>query len=388
MTATPSRSTTTCHRDSLTLDLVRDEAAFLALEPFWDAMVDQMATRSPFVRWDWMRLWWEECGTGAQLAIGVLRDIAGVPQAIAPLMLAHEDDQARRHLVTLAFLGGFGEARGERLDFIVPAGREDELAPQLCVAFDRLRSECDIVRFNALPQESANTPHILAALQDAFVRAGVLNRHSSRLISLPGSWEEIEARHSASWRGNLRRSCKAFTKQHGGISRLSGETMPHMRAFEELQRLHDANLPGSVSTFTTPVSWRFHRRLAEKWLLEGRAVLPLLESSDRVVSAVYGFVERGEFFLYQMGWDDAFAKLSPGKMTLRSSIITAIQRGVKIYDMLPGEYEYKRQWGDSTRWVLDLEAANPSSWRASVFHALRTVRRRFASKNHQEGLAA
>jgi CelD/BcsL family acetyltransferase involved in cellulose biosynthesis len=107
-----------------------------------------------------------------------------------------------------------------------------------------------------------------------------------------------------------------------------------------------------------------------------------------VVSAIYGFVERDEFFLYQMGWDGTFARLSPGKMAMRWSIINAIQRGVRVYDMLPGDYEYKRQWGDSTRWVLDLEAANPASWRASVFHALRHVRRRFAVKPIPEGLAA
>lgn len=388
MTATLPRSAMPARREALTLQIIRDEYGFQGLEPFWDPLVDQMATRSPFMRWDWANLWWQECRQDAKLAIIVLRDAAGLPRAIAPLMLAREQDPARRHLVTLAFLGGFGEARGERLDFIVPAGREDEFAPQLCQAFRELRQECDVVRLNALPQESGNTPHILAALGDSFIRAGVLNRHGSRFISLPGSWEEIEARHSASWRGNLRRSCKGFEKDHAGLATLSGDRFPHLHAFECLRCLHDENLPAEASTFTTAASLRFHRRLAAQWLPEGRAILPLLESNGTVVSAIYGFVERDEFFLYQMGWDGTFARLSPGKMAMRWSIINAIQRGVRVYDMLPGDYEYKRQWGDSTRWVLDLEAANPASWRASVFHALRHVRRRFAVKPIPEGLAA
>jgi|GEM_PF-1809843 len=151
--------------ETLMLDIIRDQDGFYALEPFWDTLVDQMAIRSPFVRWDWMRLWWEECGAGAQLALAVLRDVEGIPQAIAPLMLARENDRARRHLVTLAFLGGFGPAHGERLDFIVPAGHEDELTPQLCRVFTLLRDECDLVRLSFLPQESPNTPHIFAALE-------------------------------------------------------------------------------------------------------------------------------------------------------------------------------------------------------------------------------
>jgi CelD/BcsL family acetyltransferase involved in cellulose biosynthesis len=67
-------------------------AGFHALQPFWDALVGQMHTRSPFLRWDWMRLWWEECRQEARLAVAVLRDAEGVPQAIAPLMLARESD--------------------------------------------------------------------------------------------------------------------------------------------------------------------------------------------------------------------------------------------------------------------------------------------------------
>lgn len=380
MTTVLSSSRVARDRDVLTLDLVRDEAGFLALEPYWDALVAQMATRSPFVRWDWMRLWREECGAGAQLAIGVLRDVEGVPRAIAPLMLARENDSARRHLVTLAFLGGFGDAHGERLDFIVPAGCEDDLAPRLCEVFALLCDECDIVRLSFLPQESGNTPHILAALERTFIRAGVLNRHPSRLITLPSTWEEIEARHSAGWRSNLRRRSKAFTSRH-----MQG--WPE-RAFDELCRLHACHFPAEVSSFATAASLRFHRRLAELWMPQDRAIIPMLEHEGEVAAVMYGFIERGEFFQYQMGWDDSFSRLSPGRVMLRACILEAIHRGLHTFDMLAGEYEYKRQWSDATRWLLDLEAHSPSSWRATTFHALRSMRRRFSFNPLPETLAA
>lgn len=379
MTSVLSKTGSLRRQGTLTLDLVRDEAGFLALEPFWDALVDQMATRTPFVRYDWLRLWSEECGAGTRLAIVVLRDDEGVPQAIAPLMLAQENDTARRHLVTLAFLGGFGDAHGERLDFIVPVGRENELAPRLCEVFALLREECDIVRLNFLPQESANTPHILAALEKTFVRAGVLNRHPSRVITLPSSWEELEARHSAGWRSNLRRRAKAFT-----VSQMHWP----VHAFDELCRLHARHFPVEVSSFTTPASLRFHRRLAELWMPRDRAILPMLEHEGTVVAAMYGFIERGEFFQYQMGWDETLSRLSPGRVVLRACIVELIRRGLHTFDMLTGDHEYKRQWGDATRWLLDLEAHNPSSWRATTFHALRSVRRRFSLNPLPEALAA
>ena len=363
------------HRGALTLDIVRDEAGFLALQPFWDALVGQTATRSPFLRWDWLSLWWEECRKEARLAVTVLRDAEGVPQAIAPLMLASEPDPARKHLVTLTFLGGFGDAHGERLDLIVPAGQEDELTPQLCRVFKLLRHECDNVRLNHLPEESPNTPHLLAVLREAFHHAGVLNRQVSRFIHLPATWEDYEARHNSNWRNLLRRRRKAFTGQHAGMATLAGERLPVAEAMKEFRVLHAMQWPAGVSSFTTDASWCFHQRLAARWMPQQRALMPLLEAGGAVIAALYGFIERDEFFQFQTGWSRSFASISPGKLAMRGSIDCSIQRGLRVYDMLPSDYEYKRQWCDGVRWLLDLEAFNPASWRATAFHALRTLRR-------------
>jgi CelD/BcsL family acetyltransferase involved in cellulose biosynthesis len=96
-----------------------------------------------------------------------------------------------------------------------------------------------------------------------------------------------------------------------------------------------------------------------------------------VIAALYGFVERDEFFQFQTGWERSLAKISPGKLVMRWAIDCSIQRGLRVYDMLPSDYEYKRQWCDSVRWLLDLEAFNPASWRAATFRTLRAMRRWF-----------
>ena len=379
MTATlpqPSLTTARSRHGALTLELVREEAGLQALAPFWDALVDQTATRSPFLRWDWVSLWWAECRAGSsQLVIALLRDEEGVPQAIAPLMIAHENDRARRHLKALSFLGGFGPAHGERLDFIVPAGQEDELTPRLCRVFKLLRQECDVVRLNHLPEESPNTPHILAALQESFVRTGVLNRYACHFIRLPSTRADYDTRRTGAWRSKLRRRQKAFTTRHAGVASVAGERVSFEAGLQSLGTLHARHWPASRSTFITPVSWRFHQRLAALWLPQGRALLPLLEAEGQIIAAMYGFVERDEFFQFQMGWDPAFARLSPGKLVMHWCIDCSIQRGLAHHDMLPSDYEYKRQWCDSLRWLLDLEACNPASWRAAAFHTLRTARR-------------
>ena len=376
-----SSGTAASQRGDLSLDIVRDVAGFHALQPFWDVLVDQMSTRSPFLRWDWVSLWWEECRQDAQLVIAVLRDAGGVPQAIAPLMLAREPDKARKHLLTLTFLGGFGHAHGERLDLMVPAGREEELTPQLCRVFKLMRSECDNVRLNHLPEESPNTRHLLVVLAEAYQGAGVLNRHACRFIHLPSSWADFEARHSSNWRNLLRRRCKAFTGQHAGVDTLAGERISTGEAMAKFRVLHGMQWPEGVSSFTTNDSWNFHQRLVERWIPQQRTLMPILEADGQVIAVLYGFIERGEFFHYQTGWAQSFAKISPGKLVMRCSVDASIQRGLQVYDMLSSDYSYKRQWCDGVRWLLDLEAFNPASWRATAFQTLRALRRWFPSRS-------
>jgi CelD/BcsL family acetyltransferase involved in cellulose biosynthesis len=366
---------TASSRGALALDIVRDVAGFHALQPFWDALVDQMATRSPFLRWDWVSLWWEECRNEARLVIAVLRDAEGIPQAIAPLMLASEPDSVRKHLVTLTFLAGFGDAHGERLDLIVPAGQEDELTPQLCRVFKLLQPECDNVRLNHLPEESPNRPQLLAVLEEAFSHAGVLNRQICRFIHLPASWKDYEARHGSKWRNSMRRGRKTFAVDHVGMDTQVGESTNIAETMKEFRVLHAMQWEEGVSSFTTEASWRFHQRLAARWLPQQRAWMPMLEADGKLVAALYGFVEREQFFHFQSGWERSLAKISPGKLVIRWAVDCCIQRGLRVFDMLPSDYEYKRQWCDGVRWLLDLEAFNPASWRATAFHTLRTLRR-------------
>lgn len=115
--------------------------------------------------------------------------------------------------------------------------------------------------------------------------------------------------------------------------------------------------------------------------------MPMLESRGRIIGAVYGFIERGEFFQYQMGWDDTLARISPGRLVVGSCVMQALRLKLRVFDMLPGEYEYKQQWTDSTRWLLDLEAQNPASLRATVFNTLRSARRKFSQSNPEERAA-
>ncbi len=348
---------------------------FAALQPCWDRLVDASAVRTPFMRWDWANLWRQECRGKAELAVAVLEDAGGEALAIAPMMIVNGIKSSTQPMRHLAFLGGLGEAAGQRMDLIVPAGREHELGPELCQAFAMLKPRWDRVLLNRLPEESLNRPHILSALRGCSAGAAVLNRHAVRFAKLPASWLDYENQRTCEWRSKFRRKWKAMIREHGACHLLAGVDAPAGEVFERLACLHRMRWKDGVSEFATGPSLRFHRRLMSKWIAEGRAAMPFISIGGRAEAVIYGFIEGGEFSQFQMGWNPAFARYSLGKLAMRWSIERSIAMCLERHDLLPGDFEYKKEWGESERAVLDIEAFNESSPRAGFFRVLRAAKR-------------
>lgn len=358
------------------LDLVQDEAGFAALEAHWDALLEQTAIRTPFMRWDWAHLWWHEFREEFSLAIAVVRDSTGLPLAIAPLVLGYEEDGMRKHLRHLGFLGGLGEVKGERMDFLVPAGRESELTPLLCRAFGLLKSQWQAIRLNKLPEESPNFSFILRALRDCSTGAGVVTRTECACIILAPSWAEFEAQMPGKRRREMRRRYELLMNEKGAAEKLVTHSEIGAR-LDQFAALHALHYPEGVSSFLTERSWRFHRQLGLHWLTSGRAILPFIEVSSVMVGGIYGFIEGGEFLFFQVGWNPEFARLSMGHLSIRWAAQCCMERGISLFDMLPGTYSYKANWAQTSRYVLDLEAYQPESFLANTFRAIRHLKRLF-----------
>ena len=359
------------------LDIVRTEEGFDALEPCWDRLVEQMHVATPFLRWAWVRRWWEIFGRGKSLAIGVLRDPQGEPLAIAPCVLTAGHRPVRSWLKHLTWIGGMGRVLGERMDLIIPAGREAEMAPALLRLIDSLQDEWQAVWVPAVPVDSPNLPHYREALDRAGSNADVADVQPCRFTTLPADMKTLEAGRSSRWRRNLRNRWSTFIENHDGRRCLSGVDLPHDEAFDHLARLHRMHWPDGVSNFVRPDAWQFHRSMALEWLESGRAILSFLMSGDRVVAATYGLVERGRFSLFQQGWDTAYKHLSIGNLAVHWSLETAIARGLHTYDTLTGDCRYKAEWCPQLTHTLDLETFHPEVLRAHAFRVMRHARRAF-----------
>lgn len=357
------------------LEIVRTLAGFEALQSVWDELVEASSTRSVFLRWDWVRLWWEIFGEDFELRLIVAKNGFGVVEGIAPLVIGRSSSGARRYLRQLCWLGGVGEVEGEVMDFLVPSGREADLTPRLCQGLKLLGAEWQGVRLNKIPGDSPNLPILMEELKAFTVFTGVVNVHDSRCTMLPEDWEGYAARHSGRWRRNLRKRWDALMQEHGAKPHQAAVDWPVADAMAQLGVLHEERWRDAGSTFRQDRAWEFHQRLAETWIPSGRAVLTLLTVGGRVIAGCYGFLEGDRFYHYQIGWDRQYADLSLGNLAVKQCVLFCLERGVKHYEMLSGEYRYKSEWCPEARSLIDVEGYASSSPAAACFVGLRSLKR-------------
>ncbi len=327
------------------------------------------------MRWDWARLWWECFGAEYKLVLIVVRNAFGVVEAIAPLVIGYSADGARKYLRQLCWLGGVGLVAGEVMDFLVPAGREAELTPLLCQGIQALAPEWQALWLDKLPTDSPNAVLLLGSLGAYTAGTGVVNAHASRFTNLPATWEALAAQRSGRWRRNLRKRWDSLFQMPGTSTGLAGETLEAGAAIDALAGLHCGRWRDGASTFVKDRSWEFHRRLAVRWIAEGRALLPYLSLEGRMIAGCYGFIEGGCFYLYQLGWDAHYTTLSLGNLAVKNTIQHSIDRGLNRFDMLSGDYRYKFDWCPQGRELLDIEAYSPTSPTAACFRGLRSIKR-------------
>ncbi len=366
----------------MTLEIITTEAAFAALEPVWDRLLDSSATHTPFLAWDYVRLWWQFCGGGYKMRIGVVRDANAEVVGIAPFVIGGDRGDSRQHLRHLGFMNGLGEVQGERMDVLVPAGREAEITPLLASVISRTSSSWDVVRMNKVPEDSPNFPFLLAELQRAGTSAGVLNQSACRCFDLPATWDEYEKSKTGNFRRNIRRHWNHLFERHNAEVVLQmdpGESVKHFF------RLHAMHWPDGVSSFLRPQACLLHEALVKRWLPTGRVLMPFILVDGMPAGSIYAFCHKDEMLIYQLGWNKQYASISMGNMAVRAGVTQAIQRGFKMADFLPGEYRYKREWSTRIRHVSDLECFHRWHPRSVLFRLLRSVKRRL---DHKKAAAA
>jgi CelD/BcsL family acetyltransferase involved in cellulose biosynthesis len=330
-----------------TVELHHSPAAFEDLAGEWNALVAGNPASPPFIRADWLALWWRLVGRG-DLCILAVRDEDGALIGVAPLYCDGSGGQPVIRMVGYGPL--FYMDISDYLDFAVAPGCEATVYAAVLDAltgarrgiepppWDRVEL-CNVGEWSPLPAGL----EVHAAAWGLEVERAPL--YVCPVIRLPDSWEAyLETLDSKQRREIKRKLRRASGENHTRWYVVGPEHDIEVEAAAFIQMM--ARSGKGKEEFLIPQMRQMFLEGMRVAQAGGWLQLAFLEVAGRKAAAYFNFDYHGRIWVFNSAIDaDASAGISTGWVLLAHLIQAAIEDGRGYYDFLRGDEEYKLHFG-------------------------------------------
>jgi CelD/BcsL family acetyltransferase involved in cellulose biosynthesis len=285
---------------------------------------------SVFVLPEWLEVWQQAFGAGAEIRIRAVREGDKVI-GVAPLMVKDG---------TVLLIGATDVC--DYLDFVVTPGREKDF---FGLVLDDLK-ESGIRRLDLKHVRPDST--VMTALASLAESRGcgveVVRDNVSFEMDLPASFDAYLESLSAKQRHEVRRKLRRLNEEgqieyrfiHDGAA-LDTAMDTFFKMFVESRQ--------DKADFMTEKMRSFFRSLADAMTRIGLLKLGVLELDGMPLAEIMCFDYNDCIYLYNSGYDPAYVSLSAGLLSKVLAIKDSIEKGRKRFDFLKGEEIYKHHLG-------------------------------------------
>ncbi len=321
------------------------------LEAEWNELLDESVTHVPFLRHEYLRIWWEKRGGGewpnAELALVTARR-AGRLVGIAPLF----KDTNREGQKRLLLLGSIEIS--DYLDLIVrPDDLKEFLAGLLPFLADPQLGDWQVLDLYNLIDSSPTMSALGLAADHMGWGCHTEKLQHSPYITLKGDWETYLAGIDKKQRHEIRRKMRRV-EESGADVRWTMTSDPaaldaDMQTFIDLMRQDpekEAFFRRSDSMMDTMIETTrcaFDR---------GCLLLAFLEINGKKAAGYLCFDYLNRIWVYNSGIDRAYNEYSPGWVLLGYLLKWANEQKRSEFDFMRGDEDYKYRFGAIDRSVM------------------------------------
>jgi CelD/BcsL family acetyltransferase involved in cellulose biosynthesis len=313
----------------------------------------------PFLSWEWLTTWHKWFGQEKRPYLLCAR-AEGSLVGLAPLCA--EKKRPSLFSLPLKRLSFLGESHGapDYLDILALPSFKRKSA-ELFMDYLAQSPSFDLLELEGISADSST----LQLLTRRFGRnAGFSYRLVPQFIcprmSLDANWEELLQRSHRSdyFKRCLRRLNKISSFEFRVVSDVNSIPTAYWRFME----LHTGRWlsRGGSSAARTPQQKGFMFDAACELTRAGMARFEEIWLEGECCASLFGFESGDCYYFYLSGFDQAWSKYSLGFTLLWLSIREASRRGLKMYDFLRGDEDYKFDWSDNLRMTVTAQVISNS----------------------------
>ena len=311
----------------------------------WNNLLVESPHNLPFLKFEYLKLWWEHKGAGEW-----------PEDAELLLITAHEDEQLigiaplfKSNDGILRFVGSIEIT--DYLGFIVKSKYLDEFMQGV---FRILSNEN--WQSMALQNIFDDSPVINAVNQAAASAGWQLEQEPIEVapsITLEGDWEAYLSTVKKKQRHEIRRKLRRAEAAEQNVTfrfiTNEAELPEAMQKMFTLMR-NDAD----KITFLTPQMEEFFQKLA-KWAHQEQILnLAFLEIDGHPAACNFSFDYDNQVWLYNSGISTEYNELSPGWVILGNLLQWCTENGKTRFDFMRGDEEYKYRFGAENRHLVQM----------------------------------
>jgi CelD/BcsL family acetyltransferase involved in cellulose biosynthesis len=181
-------------------------------------------------------------------------------------------------------------------------------------------------------------------------------------LTLDESWARPEEHLNSGRRSDLRRARRNLEKM-GALSFLN--IVPTMADLDdvlaEVFRVESANWKGEEGSGLAydPTTQTFFRRYAQLACEQGILRILLMKCGDKTAAVQYAVEYKNRFWLLKMGYDQAYARCSPGELLIVESMRLAAERGLEAYEFMGTCEAWTHKWTEQSHASVSMRIYAP-----------------------------
>jgi len=293
--------------------------------------------REGLLRWNtlfvlppWLQAWKDTLGSDDTLCVVVAHEAEG-PSGVLPLV--------RRGSLGL-FAGDPNVC--DYFDAVAAPGREKTACRTFLQGL--WQEGLEFLDLWPLRPQSTILTHLVPLCQEAGCAVDVSPTDVTVDMALPDSWEAYLSHLSGKQRHEVRRKMRRL-EEAGSVS-FSAVTEPEKtdEALERFFHLFQSNREDKAR-FLTETMKRYFRALCHGMSHHGLLRFCFLDLNGAPAAAALCFDDGETVYLYNNGYDAAYAHLSVGLVNKILTIKDAVERGRRRYEFLRGDETYKLRLG-------------------------------------------